>query len=59
MNYYPKQKVGQKKISVISLSFVQSEYEQRGGTMEVLTLSVIKENNLKIEINLIAVTEIL
>jgi len=39
----------------MSQSLVQSEYEQRGGTMEVLTLSVIKENSLKIEINVIAI----
>lgn len=35
----------------MSKSLVLSEYEQRGGTLEVVTLSIIKENNLKIEIN--------
>lgn len=39
----------------MSQSLVQSEYEQRGGTMELLTLSIIRKNNLKIEMNLVAI----
>ena len=43
----------------MSQSLVQSEHEQRGGSMEALTLSDTKENYLKIKINLVVVIQIL